>query len=243
MTNFLPIKTTGIIFIDQTSLVDWLTAIGTIGAVLVSLCLALYVEIWKPKRQQARFLINIDPMYSFSVDTSEEGMMQMANMEGGEEMFTHGKIRLRVEHVKGSSAKNVEILVSKIWYINTEENKKKPYPNFYPSNLLWSGSIDEKTTKTDFAPSITRFCDFGIYAIGWSIEDSWMLKLSMPNSEGDPAFNKFSNYLSPGKYEIELLISGENVDPTTSQWSLIVGGGWSIDEKEMFEQHCIIKRI
>jgi len=228
--------------INQTSLVDWLTAIGTIGAVLVSLGLALYLEIWKPKRQRARFSISTDPTYSFSVDTSEYGIMEMIDGGSGEE-FTRGITRFRVEHIKGGNAKNVEIFVSKIWNTCLGDENKNPFENFYPSNLLWSGNTNAQTIKADFAPRVARFCDFGVYAPDGTVENIWMLKLRMPNCEGEPAYNKFSNCLYPGKYQIELLISGENVEPTTSQWTLTISGGWNMNEKEMFEKHCIIKRI
>lgn len=225
-----------VILLNQTSWTDILTAIGTVGAVLISLALTFYKEWWEPKWRKAHLVVSIDPAYSFAVDSSQEAIMS----KGGEEMFIAGKIRFRVEHTKGNPAKNVEVFINKVWDIEFGKRKQRQY--FFPTSLLWSGRKEEQTAKSDFAPNTVRFCDFGIYANNWD-NYTWELHVTTSEYAGDPEVEKFSNVLPIGAYELEMLVTGEGVEPTISYWHVEIDGGWSDKEEIMFSKHFKIKKI
>lgn len=215
---------------------DILTAIGTVGAVLISLGLIFYKEWWEPRWRRARLIISVDPVYSFAVDSSLEAISNEAN----EEMFTSGKVRLRVEHISGNPARNVEIFITKMWDI--EFGKRKQRKNFFPTSILWSGKSEERIVKYDFAPNTIRFCDLGTYVCSWE-SNEWEFNVASSYFAGNPMVEKFSNILPAGTYELELLITGENVEPTTSRWHIKIDGDWSNKEEIMFSKHFQIKKI
>ena len=225
-----------IILLDQTNWTDILTAIGTVGTVLISLGLLFYKEWWEPKWCKARLRVSIDRTYSFAIDTTWDALMNKAN----EEMFTAAKIRLRVEHTRGNPAKNVEVFVTKVW--DMKDGEKKQNGHFFPANLLWSGKMGQQTIRADFAGSTVRFCDLGIYG---SNPDNygWEFHVAISDFKGDPAVEKFSNILIAGVYELELLVTGENVEPSTSLWRLELSGDWSDKEEIMFSKHIKVRKI
>ncbi|MFA5996953.1 MAG: hypothetical protein WC791_00530 [Candidatus Paceibacterota bacterium] len=226
---------TTIIFSNQTSLTDILTAIGTVGAVLFSLFYAFYKDWWQPKNNKARFDVSLDPIYSFSVDCDWEGIMD----ERYEDIFTSADIRFRVEHTGGKPAKNIEVFVSKIWTL--EGSAKKVWPHFLPANLLWSGKRKEQLIRADFAQGTVRFCDIGVYCDNKD-GGGWVLNVAT-NNVGDPQIEKFSNVIPTGVYEFEILITGENTEPVINRFSIEIDGGWAPDEETMFSEHFKIKKI
>lgn len=218
-----------------TSWTDILTAIGTVGAVVLTLFTLSYKEWIEPWLRKARFSISLHPIYSFALSVSEIGL---ANPESAER-FTAAKVRLLVNHIRGGSTDGAEILLSKMWKI--EMGRRTEYEYFLPMNLVWSGQ-KEKVTQQHFSSGITRFVDLCTYAFNWEV-DGWNLLIATSFKIGEPHTDKFSNVLPPGKYEFELLMSGENVQPEITRLSVEFDGGWSSDEKEMFDKHLKVRKI
>lgn len=116
-----------------------------------------------------------------------------------------------IEQISGYPTKDVAILVKKIWYWDEEDNNiKKEWPHFVPSELQWAAK-----DKVDFAVGVKRYCHLGQYGDP-PMNDfvGCIFNLFTVENEGDPLFSSFFSML-PGnhKYEIELFINGENVQP------------------------------
>jgi hypothetical protein len=43
------------------------------------------------------------------------------------------------------------------------------------------------------------------------------------------------NIINPGKYELEILLTGENVFPEITKWEIVVPDRWSDDEDTMLD--------
>lgn len=188
-------------FKAQGSVLEWITAIGTLSAS----ALAAYFGVVRPNSQRAKFKIH-NPTKAVSYSTHA---YEFVVSRGEGDIVEVGFL---VEQISGTPAKNVQILVKKVLFWERDENgretgKKNMWPHFLPSNLVWAAK------ESTFAKGVQRFCRLGIY--GDPPSNPFVgpvFDLSTTENNGDPLFDAFSSMLPNfRKYEIELMISGENV--------------------------------
>lgn len=182
-------------FLTQGSLLDWMTAVGTISSSVA----AVYFGAIRPSSQQARFKIH-SPVKATSFSHHDYFLV-------GKEADLL-EVGFLVEQISGARSRNVNILVKKIWYWDNGVGDRKEWVHFIPSNLSWASGEDPT-----FAKGVRRHCYFGVY--GDPPENEYVgcvFNLMVAENSGDPFLGAFSSMLpSTNKYEVELMISGENV--------------------------------
>ena len=191
---------------------------------------ALFQEKIKNYFDQARviFKINLIPP-----DCHQIGL---SNPNSGQHQSNCIYLRIRVIHLKGKTAKDVEVIISNFWEVD-EIGTKKVSKKFIPMNLVWSHF---RTQLIQIPNGIFRYCDLGYIAPS---QNGTFLKLDTISQPNQVSGGEFPNIFKAGKYEFELVLTGENVEPKTQHWILEFDGVWVEDEKEMLEEHISIKEI
>lgn len=143
-------------------------------------------------------------------------------------------IRINVQHVKGKTAKNVEIILSKV----QRENKNGRWSvvkKFLPMNLQWSHTHTQTVT---IPPQSFRHCDLGSFRQINIVNQFLIDTIVQPNPV---AGGELPNLLSPGKYKFDILLTGDNVIPVFKSWIIEFSPSWSKDQNEMLKKYIRIK--
>lgn len=146
-------------------------------------------------------------------------------------------LRILVAHERGRTAENVELLAARVWRI--DDTGRHPVTKFLPMPLLWSSAGGASTMRV---PSgIFRHCDLGY--LGRAGADPTKLFIStlvQPLAVGTEA--EYPSVLAPGEYDIEVILSGDNVTPIRRTWRIKFGPEWSDDEAQMLAGIAIEER-
>lgn len=164
----------------------------------------------------------------------------LSNPETGQSICSSIYIRIRVEHIKGSAAENCEIMALKFWKI-TRNGQKEEVQSFLPMNLIWS-HFQPRTINTRIAKKLFHHCDFGFFA-PFNEGNRTILKLDTMVQPNLVASGEYPNVFQPGKYEFELLLSGDNAKPLKKKWLLEFDENWTEDEQEMLTRHIKFEEI
>lgn len=149
-------------------------------------------------------------------------------------------IRFKVQHLSGNSAENVELMLSNFRRVNSD-GSKEVVREFLPMNLVWSHFQPQKT-EVRIPKNLFRHCDFG-YFRPFTINNGTILKLDMMVQPNPVAGGGLPNVILPGKYNFEVMISGNNVKPLMKRWRLEFGRAWSEDEPEMLGRIKIVELL
>ena len=200
----------------QGNFLEWLTAIGTFGAVLITLAVIIFEKI-KNRRNKAVFDIRLEKPVFGSISRTFES-----------EFLSFGII---MKQVKGKESSNVECLVKKVWRYDLSSREKKEDWLFFPiSNLSWiSGNREEK-----FSRGVERFCKLLTY-----LEED-------PYSDNHPfiRINTIDNLkFSPEegyslslpinevyKFKLDLLLIGNNVQPKNFCVEILINERRRVDD-------------
>jgi len=148
-------------------------------------------------------------------------------------------IRIKVIHKKGAAGENVEIMPINVFKIN-KDNKKERLEYFLPISLVWSHFQPRKNTIR-IPVGLFRHCDFGHFVQAPNNNQAILILDTMvqpnPVAEGE-----IPNIIRPGKYQFELLLSGDNVKPIKKKWKLEFNE-WSDDESIMLNENIKIEEI
>jgi hypothetical protein len=137
-------------------------------------------------------------------------------------------VRIRVEHVKGSPAENVEIVVAKVW--RRISKRWEVVETFLPLSLAWS----HVRTPTARVPSgLFRHCDLGRFQ---PENGQPMFVFDLIVQPNPVAGGVVPNALKPGNYMFELQLAGDNVRRITKRWLLNFHGPWSDHEATMLSR-------
>lgn len=148
-------------------------------------------------------------------------------------------IRIKVIHKKGSAGENVEIMPTNFWRVD-EENNLSVLKYFLPISLVWS-HFQPRTNIIRVPVSLFRHCDFGHFLKTEKGNKAILLLDTMvqPNPVAD---DEIPNMIKPGKYQFELLLSGDNVKALRKKWE-IEFDNWNDDESTMLNNNIKIKEI
>jgi len=148
-------------------------------------------------------------------------------------------VRIKVIHKKGSAGKNVEIMPTNFWQIDSSNNLTK-LKYFLPISLVWS-HFQPRTNIIRVPVSLFRHCDFGHFLKSENGNKAILLLDTMvqPNPVAD---NEIPNVIKPGKYQFELLLSGDNVKALRKKWE-IEFDNWSDDENEMLNTNIKLREV
>ncbi len=144
-------------------------------------------------------------------------------------------IRIKVEHKKGLAGENVEIMPINFWRVNNI-NELSKLEHFLPISLLWS-HFRKPTIRVPV--DLFRHCDFGHFV---NREDKPLLILDTQVQPNAVANNEVPNQIKPGKYQFELLLSGDNVKAIRKKWEIDFFE-WSNEENIMLNKYITIKEL
>lgn len=207
---------------------DAWTAIGTIFLGAVAL-LTFFYDRYKNRRARVSMIISITPPDCHQIE--------LTNPQTGEFVSKCIYIRIRVEHIRGNSAEDAEIIVSNFWSID-ENGRRNVRRAFLPMNLKWSHFGGKKRS---IPRGLFRHCDFGSFQPKYTNNTHTVLRLDtavQPNRVGD---GEIPNVIEAGKYEFELMLSGVNANYIRKRWILEFDESWSEDESEMLNNHIQMK--
>jgi len=196
-------------------------AVGTLALAFATVAALIFGPFWKWFRR-ARLTMEIRNQLPDAV------LAEMKNPLAGTTSGNVFYLRIRVSHTRGNAAENVTIMATKLWRLGTSD-EPEPMETFLPLDLAWS-HVEGSTMR--IPRKLFRFCDLGFFARpeGSHQKCFWVTTLgtSYP-AVGNPP----RNFLPPGRYEIELQLSGDNTDTIRKQWRLGFGSDWSDDEARL----------
>ncbi len=198
---------------------DSWTAIITLAAVIV----ALFQESIKDMLNDASLRMEIIPS---PPDTHQ------INLSNGSKFISKCLyIRIRITHVKGKTAEDVEIMVTNFWKINTNGAREK-ISSFLPMNLKWS-HFQPSITNIRVPKGIFRHCDFGSIRQDLSNENTCYLLIDTMVQPNLVSGDIYPNIIKPGVYEFELMLTGSNTKVLKQCWRLEFQDKWSENENDM----------
>lgn len=207
----------------------WINSILA-GITFLAVIVALFQEKIKNYFDRARvvFKINLIPPDCHQI--------ALSNQDSGRHISNCIYLRIRVIHMKGKTAKDVEVIISNFWEIDNA-GQKKISQKFLPMNLVWSHF---RTQLIQIPNGVFRYCDLGYIAPS---NGSTFLRLDTISQPNPVSGGELPNVFKSGKYEFELVLTGDNVEPKTQHWTLEFDGTWVENEAVMLEKHISIKEI
>lgn len=204
-------------------------AVVTFLALLVALFQERIRKYWN--RAVLDMEINLTPPDSHKIALSNPTTGQIV----GQTIY----VRIKVVHTKGSAGENVEIMPTNFWQIDSNSKLSK-LKYFLPISLVWS-HFQPRTNIIRVPVSLFRHCDFGHFLKSENGDKAILLLDTMvqPNPVAD---NEIPNVIKPGKYQFELLLSGDNVKALRKKWE-IEFDNWSDDESEMLNTNIKIREV
>jgi hypothetical protein len=145
-------------------------------------------------------------------------------------------VRIKVNHLRGSIAKNVEIIASKLM----KKNKNGRWVNvktFLPMNLQWSHTHYQTVT---IPPKSFRHCDLGSFRQPKLVTNFIIDTIVQPNQVAN---GRMPNVLTPGDYQLECVLSGENIKPQIKRWFISFSPNWSNTESIMLKKNIKINEL
>lgn len=194
-------------------LVNWVSALGTLGALAVALALGLGLAEWlrRPK-------LNLE----FSLDHSSDRVVT-ATMGGWPMAF----VRARVANSGRSSAKNVSVsLLSVEDWLDTHRAWVRRKPELDGRALAWSNVAH--TEPVDIPPGVERLLDLVAMPRDWN--NQGQIPMTIQIKQPGPASH--AERLPPGKWRLRLEIAAENVAAKEVEIAISFSGIWPADPPE-----------
>jgi hypothetical protein len=195
---------------------EWLTAAGTIGAVLV----ALFAETFRRwyRRPVLRGRIEMRPPDCHLTPVVHDEVENFAYW-----------FRIWVRNDGRSSAEQVQVQASGLLR-RSENGRFEEIRQFLPMNLRWTH------TAAIYAPRISP-------GMGLHCELGRIMRGQPDNFELLVEVQPFTGWhrLPPGVYRLVLALAAANADASPFAIEIEVRGGWAEREEEMFRDHIVIR--
>jgi hypothetical protein len=204
-------------------------AIFTFFALLVALFQEIIRKYWN--RAVLDMEINLTPPDSQKI--------ALSNQTTGQIVDQAIYVRIKVVHKKGSAGENVEIIPVNFWQVGKNDKLTK-LKYFLPISLVWS-HFQPKTNTIRVPVGLFRHCNFGRFLKTESGKKAILLleTIIQPNPVAD---DEIPNVIRPGKYQFELLLSGDNVKVLRKKWE-IEFDNWSDNESEMLNDNIKLREV
>jgi hypothetical protein len=205
---------------------DWLTAIGTVGSVVLALLLALWGE------EITHWFVR--PRLSLKArvrrpDAERTKRQKLSGQSAGTAYF----FRLAVRNRGNAAARDVQVFLAGVERITKAGSE--PVEQFTPMNLTWAyrGSSTLPTLLPDMPPT---YCDLAHVdepePIGFAQSQKGMASLVL-----DVEFpaNTLGHVLAAGTYHFHVILAAENCRPRNYRLEIIFSGNWYSTEEKMFD--------
>ena len=132
----------------------WLTAIGTVGAVIVALYIALNQEKWR----REEFRPNLEVTADILPPECLKIPLKLLNLQTGQVINEAQSyyLRVKIRNTGTEAARNVEVYASSLDRV--QDNNLMRMGEFPPMNLGWSNR-NGLTYLQQLAPGTERYCD------------------------------------------------------------------------------------
>ena len=205
-----------------------ITAIVTFFAVLV----ALFQEKLKRHFNHTKVAMNIN------FNPPDCHIIELTN-HGSESRINGLYVRIKVQHTAGGAAENTEIMLAKAWRKNSSQ-KWEIMPSFLPLSLVWS-HFQPRTNLQRIPIGLFRHCDLGFLFYAGERTLFQFTTIINPNKIGGK--NILPNVFVPGEYKIEMVLTGDNVEPVKKNFYLKFDGKWSEEESVLMAEHFNISEV
>jgi hypothetical protein len=162
--------------------------------------------------------------------------IELRSRADGERMGNAIYLRIRVQHVGGKTAYNVEAILSRVQRKN-EKGKWTIVKEFLPMNLQWSHIHAQRVT---LPPDSFRHCNLGSFRQINMVNQFLIDTIVQPNAVSG---GKIPNLLHYGVYKFDILFTGDNVKPINKTWIIDFSPSWTNDEDEMLKKYIKIKEV
>jgi hypothetical protein len=204
---------------------EWLTALGTLGAVVVALVLALWGE--KIGRLVVRPKLSLKTHVG-RPDSDRTRRQTNTGTSAGTAYF----FRLAIRNLGNTTANDVQVFLDRVERIVNGEPQK--ITECTPMNLLWAnrGSATLPRLLPQMPPI---YCDLV------HIEEP-MPGLNSPEKPGALLFldvefpsNTGGHVLGAGTYFFRIILAGANCRPRRYKLEVVFPGNWFAQEEKMFD--------
>jgi hypothetical protein len=210
---------------------EWLTAIGTVGSVIVALVLA----IWSEEIKAAFIRPKLSLKLRVGRPDSEKTIWRGLNVANPGKVYF---FRMAVRNRGRTAARAVQAFLSGIERVTTDGVKE--VSEFTPMNLKWSyrGTATLATLLPHMPPV---YCDLA-HVTEPSKKVFMAEHLPQVSSEDavlalDVEFppNTLGHLLEAGTYYFHLILAAENARPRRYKLEVVFCGKWFEEEEKMFE--------
>ncbi|HVP76810.1 MAG TPA: hypothetical protein VMV04_02845, partial [Thermodesulfobacteriota bacterium] len=211
---------------------DWLTAIGTIGASVVALFIAIFHErlralFWHPKL-----------VIRYENKSPDVSLIPVTNQKTGAKAKCY-YFRLRIYNEGKSSAEIIEVFIEEI-HRRQADGKFELWQEFIPLNLVWSHYGQPYFLR--IPPNVYKHCDLGNIlepSERQNFPEHVHPQINVPQDKTMMCLglitlpNTGSYLLVPGVYRIVLVAVAANAGIVRRTIEVNLTGNWYADEHQM----------
>lgn len=208
-------------------LIQAAVAVGTLAAVIVALFQERIKDYFSKARLKMEIILAPPDSHLIALGESIDKLTALAIY-----------IRIRVTHLSGKPAEDVEIMATKCWKILDNETKEIK-SSFLPMNLVWS-HFQPRQTNIRVPSGVFRHCDFGHIQ---GVNGHSILILDTMVQPNPVAKGEVPNIIKPGKYVFELMLTGRNTSVIRKSWEVKIDNDWSNSEDEMLNNRIQIREV
>lgn len=205
------------------------------GLTLLAVLVAVFHEWLRQKftRCALDMKINLIPPDSHQIELIHYGQQMLSTgmplvIETGRERTLY--VRAKISHKGGSPGENAEIMITSFKEFD-KNDRLVEVSNFLPMNLVWS-HFQPRTNIIRVPKKLFRHCDFGHFV---KKNGKAILILDTIVEPNVIASGEKPNNFKGGKYQFELLLSGDNIRPVKKKFNIEFSGDWSENEEEMLD--------
>ena len=202
------------------------TAIGTLALAAVTVVTLFMQEPLRRRYTRAKLTMSIAP------GRPDVHFIQMTFLDRAGNVVHQEPVlyvRVLVQHRKGRTAENVELYADKIWEVDGSGGRAR-VTKFLPMPLLWSNA--DGASDVRIPPGVARHCDL-CYLGRHGVDPTKIFVATKVQPGGVGDGSELPSVLDPGTYEIEVVLSGDNVKPSRRSWRITCPSSWSDDETTM----------
>jgi len=213
----------------DTSATQWIIAVASLGSALIALALAFGLKEWL-FRPRVRLLLRqrddpdeiSDRVVTKRIDTGENAAF----------------VRVRLENTGRSTARNVGVRLLQVHRWNeTCEDWERMRPELDGRLLQPSNQLPNEPATVDVFPYSDRIVDLASVGYGKEADN------------GSPIFVEIShpwppneaNVLEPGRWQLEVLVCGDNINARRYYLGLSFDGRWHETESEHIWDHFVVE--
>ena len=207
------------------------TAIGTVGAVIAALAIAIWADYLRALYRRPILALRMKPALPDCLKTEIGAKLpDDTQIPAGHSYFC----RLRVENRGRAEAQDVEIQLVRLWQEGAE-GKLVEVTEFIPLNLKWA--YIGRITLPKLQPGLSRHCDlchtlrFPDGTLKIILDTDWI-----PNPLASGAYPTIKD---PGIYVIDAAVAADNSKLLRPRIKIRFTGGWTENEHDMFASHLV----